>query len=139
MRHGRLCQWSNAYELYHQPANRFVADFIGKGVLLPVTVESDQSISTPLGDVAGKLPDNLKAGCKAELLVRPDDIQHDDSSENQARVKHRIFHGSTFLYTLTLEDGFDVLCLVPSHHDHPIGSRIGIRLEIDHLVVFPLS
>jgi iron(III) transport system ATP-binding protein len=29
------------------------------------------------------------------------------------------------------------MSLVPSHHNHAIGERIGIRLEIDHLVAFP--
>jgi iron(III) transport system ATP-binding protein len=32
---GRLLQWDSAYNLYHRPADRFVADFIGQGVLLP--------------------------------------------------------------------------------------------------------
>jgi iron(III) transport system ATP-binding protein len=26
---------------------------------------------------------------------------------------------------------------VPSHHDHALGERIGIRVEIDHVVAFP--
>ena len=42
-----------------------------------------------------------------------------------------------FLYTLRLGSGAEVLCLTPSHHDHPTGSKLGIRLEIDHLVIFP--
>jgi len=29
-----------------------------------------------------------------------------------------------------------VLSLVPSHHNHAIGERIGIRLELDHVVTF---
>jgi iron(III) transport system ATP-binding protein len=28
------------------------------------------------------------------------------------------------------------MSLVPSHHNHAVGERIGIRLEIDHLVAF---
>src|SRR6267142_599348 len=32
---GRIQQWDSAYNLYHRPANRFVADFIGQGVFLP--------------------------------------------------------------------------------------------------------
>jgi len=35
-----------------------------------------------------------------------------------------------------LVDGNRVLSLVPSHHDHRIGERIGIVLEVDHLVTF---
>ncbi|MFM2060092.1 MAG: hypothetical protein RLY71_4477, partial [Pseudomonadota bacterium] len=32
---GRIQQWASAYEIYHQPANRFVADFVGQGAFLP--------------------------------------------------------------------------------------------------------
>ena len=32
--------------------------------------------------------------------------------------------------------GQQVLAQVPSHHNHPIGSRIGIRLELEHLIAF---
>jgi iron(III) transport system ATP-binding protein len=30
-----------------------------------------------------------------------------------------------------------VYSLVPSHHNHAIGEKIGIRLELDHLVAYP--
>ena len=32
---GRIEQWDSAYNLYHRPATRFVADFVGQGVFLP--------------------------------------------------------------------------------------------------------
>jgi len=32
-----------------------------------------------------------------------------------------------------------VLSLVPSHHDHALGERIGIRLAIDHVIAFPTA
>ena len=41
------------------------------------------------------------------------------------------------LYTLRLASGREVLALVPSHHNHAIGERIGIRLDVDHVVAFP--
>jgi len=28
------------------------------------------------------------------------------------------------------------LCLAPSHHNHGIGEEFGIRLQLDHLVIF---
>ena len=34
MHDGRIEQWDAAYELYHRPATRFVADFVGQGVFL---------------------------------------------------------------------------------------------------------
>jgi iron(III) transport system ATP-binding protein len=71
-----------------------------------------------------------------DLLVRPDDIQHDDASPLQARVLAKAFRGAQFLYTLALPSGQQLLSLVPSHHDHAIGEAIGIRLELDHQVCF---
>ena len=35
MQNGRLEQWDAPYELYHRPATRFVADFIGQGASCP--------------------------------------------------------------------------------------------------------
>ena len=40
------------------------------------------------------------------------------------------------LYTLELDGGVRVPCMAPSHHAHPVGGRIGIELEMDHLVTF---
>ena len=72
-----------------------------------------------------------------DVLLRPDDIVHDDASPWQAEVAAKAFRGAEFLYTLKLASGTRVLSLVPSHHDHAIGEKIGIRLAIDHVVAFP--
>ena len=71
------------------------------------------------------------------MLIRPDDIVHDDASPVRARVLHKAFRGAQILYTLRLDSGGRLLSLVPSHHDHALGERIGIRVEIDHVVAFP--
>ena len=134
---GRLLQWDSAYNLYHQPADRFVADFIGQGVLLRGKVLNENEVETELAIIEGKVPPGCRSGCPVEVLVRPDDILHDDCSPRSAEVTERAFRGSHFLYTLRLDSGAEVLCLTPSHHDHAVGTRLGIRLEIDHLVVFP--
>jgi iron(III) transport system ATP-binding protein len=137
MHEGNLLQWDTAYNLYHKPANRFVADFVGQGVLLPGEVVNETAVETELAVIEGTIPEGCRAGCPIEVLVRPDDIQHDDCSPRQATVVDKAFRGSHFLYTLRLKSGAQVLCLTPSHHDHSIGQNLGIRLEIDDLVVFP--
>jgi iron(III) transport system ATP-binding protein len=63
---------------------------------------------------------------------------YDESSPRKATVVERAFRGAEFLYTLRLASGTEVLCLVPSHHRHAIGEEIGVRLQADHLVVFPM-
>jgi len=136
MDRGQLHQWDDPYRIYHRPADRFVADFIGHGTLLSARVRDGGELETALGLCRGELPDHLGSGDAVSVLVRPDDIVYDATSERRASVVHRIFRGADFLYTLALDDGEHILCLTPSHHDHPIGARIGIRLALEHLVVF---
>jgi len=140
---GRLVQWDSPYNLYHRPAERFVADFIGQGVFIPGTVLEDHRIDIGIGRLTGDLPPECGRGCEhceyicdVEVLLRPDDIVHDDASPLRATVLHKAFRGADILYTLTLPDGRQALSLVPSHHDHAIGEAIGIRVEADHVVVF---
>ena len=70
------------------------------------------------------------------MLLRADDIVHDDASPVKARIERKAFRGSEFLYTLRLASGERVLAHVPSHHDHQVGEWIGIRAEVDHVVTF---
>jgi iron(III) transport system ATP-binding protein len=134
MSEGRIQQWDSAYQLYHRPANRFVADFVGEGAFLPAQIESELELRLELGVVRSATP---LRGSAVDVLLRPDDVVHDDASPITAEVAAKAFRGAEFLYTLRLSSGATVLSLVPSHHNHAIGERIGIRLELDHVVTFP--
>lgn len=137
MRDGCIEQIDLSYTLYHQPATRYVADFVGMGVFLKGRIHCAGQLSTELGilKLEGALA-NSACGRELDVLIRPDDIVHDDHSKQTATVIRRAFRGAQFLYTLRLDSGDQVMALVPSHHDHPPGSRIGIRLELDHVVAF---
>lgn len=144
MHKGEIQQWDSAYNLYHRPASRFIADFVGQGVLLPGSVISSRQVSIELGVLNGEIPamcsigcDACSKGCNVDVLLRPDDVVHDDSSGLRAAVLHKAFRGAEILYTLQLDSGRRVLALVPSHHNHAIGEKIGIRLDVDHVVTFP--
>ncbi len=145
MNEGRIQQWDSPYALYHQPTNRFVADFIGQGVLLPGTVLNCHEVEIELGVLQGMVDgdcaeeggcSHCDLGCTVDVLIRPDDIIHDDDSLLMARVERKAFRGADFLYTLQLPGGNRVLAQVDSHHNHAIGEYIGIRLGVDHVVAF---
>jgi iron(III) transport system ATP-binding protein len=143
MHEGRIQQWDSAYNLYHRPANRFVADFVGQGVFLPAKVLNSRQVEIELGVLEGDVPsacqigcDACGKGCLADILLRPDDVMHDDAAPTQAEVVHKAFRGAEILYTLRLDSGRKVLAMVPSHHNHALGERIGIRLDVDHVVAF---
>lgn len=136
---GRLRQWASGYDLYHQPADHFVADFIGQGVFIPGRVVDAGQVETALGRVRGDFVTDVKLGDPVKLLLRPDDIVHDDTSPMRLEVVEKAFRGAEYLYTLKMEDETRLLCMVQSHHDHAIGELIGVTLEVDHLVTFPVA
>ena len=129
---GRIQQWDTPYNLYHRPANRFVADFVGQGVFLPARAINGSELEIELGVLQG----DAQGGGALEVLLRPDDVVHDDAAPTQAEVVHKAFRGAEILYTLRLASGRKVLALVPSHHNHALGEKIGIRLDVDHVVAF---
>ena len=142
MQRGRLEQWDDAYTLYHRPASRFVAQFIGHGVFAPaqlVACEHGTCLQTPLGELHDMADAPLPAAFpdgRCDVLLRADDIVHDDASTVKARIERKAFRGAEFLYTLRLASGEQVLVHVPSHHDHQVGEWIGIRPAMDHVVTF---
>lgn len=142
MHEGRLHQWDDAYTLYHRPASRFVADFIGHGVFVPahiVQTESGAQVETPIGILKNltdcPLPGAFPGG-HCDILLRADDIVHDDGAPVKAAIIRKAFRGSEFLYTLRLASGEVIMAHVPSHHDHQVGEWIGIRPQVDHVVTF---
>jgi len=137
MSEGTLQQWSPAFELYHEPVNVYVADFVGEGVFLSGKVIDALHVQTELGLLNSDRPLAFAAGEGVSVLIRPDDVIHDDDSPATAKVIDKAFRGSQFLYTLELQSGARVLSLVPSHHVHGKNTQIGIKVEMDHLVVFP--
>ena len=94
LRKGILQQCATPRELYEQPANLFVAGFIGSPPMnfIPATV-TDGGFATPFGDV--RLPDDRTAGLGDQEVVllgaRPEHF--DDASVVDEAVKDR---GLTF-------------------------------------------
>lgn len=136
MTDGKVLQWDAPYELYHKPANRYIADFIGRGVFVKGVVQANNKVKIELGEMDLEEDRSKEVGQDIDVLLRADDIQHDDSSTMQAEVVRKTFRGADFLYTLKLASGVEIFAFVPSHHDHAIGERIGIRLVADHVVTF---
>lgn len=137
LKDGFFQQWDTPYLLYHEPKNIDIAKFIGQGALID-GYRKDIHIETALGSfpLTTNQSANKNMGKKMKVLIRPDDIIHDDDSSLTAIVIKKIFRGADFLYILKLSSQEQVLSFVPSHHDHPLYKPIGIKLEVDHVVTF---
>lgn len=137
MNDGALLQWDTPYNLYHEPNCRFVADFIGQGVFMDGVLVTPDTVETEIGRLQGNRAYDCPAGTGVEILLRPDDVIPDHQSPLKAEIIHKAFKGAEILYTLRLQSGGRLLSLFPSHADHSLGETVGIRVEADHLVLFP--
>ncbi|MDQ2053981.1 MULTISPECIES: ABC transporter ATP-binding protein [Halobellus] len=103
MNDGHLEQIGTPAEIYEEPANEFVAGFIGTANLLDATV-TDGRISFGFGDVDA--PDGLRSSGDVTVLVRPDDIRVGDGEGDAAvEVTNLFYQGEHIQATGTLADG----------------------------------
>lgn len=137
MQHGRLQQWDSAFRLYHNPVNRFVADFVGQGSILDAEVLGPTRLRTTVGEIEGSMPLTFDPGSRVQMLLRPDDVLLEPASPQRARIVDKVFRGAEYLYTLELPGGERITSLTPSHWDLELESETGIRLDARHLVLFP--
>ena len=136
MHSGNLLQWDTGYNLYHRPASTLVADFVGEGVLLAGRVIDERKVQTGLGVLEGEFTYPCKNGCPADVLIRPEDIIHDDASGFKTKILAINFRGANILYTLLLPSNEKVLALVPSYCQHEVGQFIGIIPKVDDIILF---
>jgi len=139
MHNGEILQWDTAHRLYHQPVSTKIAEFVGEGALITGVMGEKNQVETGLGRLTGVVNQQLAKNTAVQILVRPEDIVHDDDSPVKAKVLRRNFRGASILYHLLLEGGEQVQALVPSHCDHQPGELIGIQPDVRHLVLFPLQ
>lgn len=137
MHQGKISQWDTPFNLYHEPANRYVADFIGQGIFIKGQIISPDTFQTELGILKSNRAYQDPVGTCVEILIRPDDILPDEQGPIKATIFEKAFKGAETLYTLKLETGASVLSLFPSHKDLRIGDQVHICVAADHLVSFP--
>lgn len=135
---GQIKQWGTAYELYHQPTNRFVADFVGRGSFLPGVRIDQNAVETEIGLLQSSSQSNHDdAGEKVDLLVRPDDLTIDEQGNIRGMVTKKLFVGRNSIYQLELASGSKLEAMLPSHSDFQIGDELSLSIDTPHLISFP--
>jgi len=136
LREGRLQQWDTPYHLYHEPANRFVAGFVGQGGFVPGTAAAADSVHTELGLIKGEAPHGWPEGKQLDVLIRPDDVVHDRHSQLRPEVINRTFAGRAINYQLKVSDATILETQFRSHLDFDLGEKVPVRIDAEHLIAF---
>lgn len=133
---GTLQQWDTPFNLYHEPCNRFVANFIGQGSMIPGLAVNPTTVKTELGTIVGNRAYNWHVDTPLDILIRPDDITLANDGGIETQIVKKVFSGSSTIYTLRLPTGSTVESLFPSHHDYQVGDSVSVTANIEHLIAF---
>ena len=143
LRKGKIAQDGSPREIYEDPANLFVARFIGEINVFDATVIERKSDNELLANVEGRVCDihtsiSAEKDQKLQVLLRPEDIVIEELDENEhsnaiiGRIVDRTYKGMTLESTVEFDhNGKRVLVSEffnedDPHMDHSVGQRVGI-------------
>jgi iron(III) transport system ATP-binding protein len=138
---GQLRQYDDPYNVYHFPNSVEVVNFLNRGILIPARVTGENSLENDdLGTIKGNFIKHYPKGADVQLLLQPEDLEHDDKSNLKLEVVDRKFRGTNFIYTLKTLSNLLIPVFVHSHHihQHEVDEKFGIKrpINIDHIVCF---
>lgn len=134
---GKLEQIDRPEVLFHEPATKFVADFVGHADFLPGVIR-EESIKTEIGDFPWRR--NTKSivdGSIVEVLIRPDHVVIFPSNEGQGVIREKRFLGSFNQYDVRLASGHNLHAYSSSSVFYKEGTTVKINLAEEELIVFP--
>ena len=134
-------QFDDPYNVYHFPNSVEVVNFLNRGILIPAKVTGENSLENKdLGTIKGNFIKHYPKGSEVQLLLQPEDLEHDDRSNLKLEVVDRKFRGTNFIYTLKTSSDLLIPVFVHSHHvhQHEVDEKFGIKrpINIDHIVCF---
>ena len=137
----QLKQYDDPYNVYHFPNSIEVVKFLNRGILIPAKVTGENSLENQdLGTIKGNFIKHYPKGSEVQLLLQPEDLEHDDKSNLKLEVVDRKFRGTNFIYTLKTLSNLLIPVFVHSHHihQHEVDEKFGIKrpINIDHIVCF---
>ena len=128
MNQGYIQQMGTPEQIYNEPENAFVADFIGESNIVPGTMIQDELV-----EIFGARFACVDKGCgrntPVDVVIRPEDVELVSPEQGTLTgvCTHLIFKGVHYEMEVTMPDGFE--WLVHSTAMCPVGQQVGIRVD----------
>ena len=124
-------------DIYNEPANPFVADFIGESNILNGTMLSDYHVEF-MNREFDCVDHGFAPNAPIDVVIRPEDVVlHADPQEGQwtGRVSSCIFKGIHYEMLVQTPDGYEIQ--VQNYKSFPVGSEIGMSVTPENIHVMP--
>jgi spermidine/putrescine transport system ATP-binding protein len=121
MNEGRVAQCAPPEEVYERPSEEFVAGFIGISNLIAATAHNGGVKLANGTQLAVPLPEDVDAGDRVNLSVRPEKIAIDEEITDgmvtlDGTIENRVYLGVATQVTVALGDGGRVVALEQAWH-----------------------
>lgn len=125
---GRIQQIGTPEDIYNEPQNAFVADFIGESNIFKGIMTGHMKVRFCGGEFIGM--DDVAEGTLVDVVVRPEDviITKPEDGIVEGEVVSVIFKGMH--YEVTVESGKYEM-VIRTTKCYSVGERIGMKLEPD--------
>ncbi|WP_099189171.1 spermidine/putrescine ABC transporter ATP-binding protein [Tepidibacter mesophilus] len=134
MSEGEIQQIGLPEDIYNEPKNRFVADFIGESNIIEAIMIDDYKVN--IKDTVFKCLDKgFDKNEEVDVVVRPEDIQITDIEHGMLKgtVKTVVFKGVH--YEIIVNDEKNINWMVHTIHMSKIGDNVGLVIEPDSIHV----
>ncbi len=144
MHQGRLHQFGTPQEVYSQPTNRIVADFMGLVNLVRATVAATDGTRLRLRTTAGwdveveATEPKRRPGERVAVAIRPENVHlaAEGGQPETAKVAEITFLGSLMEYHLALPDGSTLRAQTHPSVQFAVGDAVAVRLDTTRATVF---
>ena len=136
MKDGKIQQFGTPIDIYDEPVNRFVADFIGESNIVHGTMVEDFVVNI-YGQNFDCVDMGIKENKKVEVVIRPEDISLVSQNDGlfKAKVDSMLFRGVH--YEICCKDRKGYEWVIQSTKKANVGSEVGLYFEPEaiHIMV----
>jgi len=129
MSEGRIQQIGTPVDIYNEPINSFVADFIGESNILNGTMIKDKLVRFA-GHEFECVDEGFGENMPVDVVVRPEDIyifELSDAAMLQATVTSSVFKGVHYEMMLLTPEGYEFM--VQDYHTFDVGQQVGLIIK----------
>ena len=132
---GRIQQIGTPVDIYNEPVNSFVADFIGESNILNGTMVEDRKVSF-IGHTFDCVDEGFGENVPVDVVVRPEDIYfttEDAKTQFTATVKSCTFKGVHYEMFVDTDSGNELM--IQDYDAYPVGSTVQLYIDPDDIQV----
>jgi iron(III) transport system ATP-binding protein len=135
MNEGRIHQVGTPFEVYHNPHDRFVAEFVGKADFITGKVHST-NVTTEIGEFVLDNKIHIDDGAEISVMIRPGDIDIVPAEFGTGTIESLEFKGEDTVYSVRLKSGQVIHSSQHVSSIHPVGTKVMVVANPVHLIMF---